>query len=87
MLNSFSQVVQEQQEFRDMATELAELLNVELDHTNIIPDNIRSESVRERLKDMMGVIEEILKFIEAHLNNSSLGEPRDDSSGTYVLLM
>ena len=84
MMNSFSQVVQEQQEFRDMATELAELLNIELDHTNIIPDNLRSESVRERLKDMMGVIKEILEFIEAHLNSNSLGEPRDDYSDTSV---
>ena len=81
----FFQVVQEQQEFRDMATELAELLNIELDHTNIISDNLRSDSVRERLKDMMGVIKEILEFIEAHLNSNSLGEPRDDYSDTSVL--
>ena len=67
-----------------MATELAELLNIELDHTNIIPDNLRSESVRDRLKDMMGVIKDILEFIEAYLNSNSLGEPRNDYSDTSV---
>lgn len=57
-----------------MAKELAELLNVELNLTNIIPDNLRSESVRGHIKNMLDVIEETLRFIEARMNSYSLGE-------------
>lgn len=67
-----------------MATELAELLNIELDHTNIIPDNLWSESVRERLKDMMGVIKETLEFIEANLDSNSLSEPHSYYSEVFA---
>lgn len=69
-----------------MAKELAELLDVELNHTNIIPDNLRSESVRERLKNMMNVIEEALKFIQARMGNNSLGKLRDCSIDIYALI-
>lgn len=56
-----------------MAMELTELLDVELNQTDIIPDHLLSEGVRERLKNMMDVIEETLRFIEARMNSYSLG--------------
>lgn len=67
-----------------MAKDLAELLDVELSQIDIIPDNLRSESVRERLKDMMDVIEETLKFIEARMNDP-LGKLHYYYSRTYIL--
>ena len=75
MMNSFSQVVQEQQEFRDIAKDLAELLNVELNLANIIPDDLRSESVLGPLKHLMDVVAEILKFIDARMSRNSLSKP------------
>lgn len=60
-----------------MAMELTELLDVELNQTDIIPDHLLSEGVRERLKNMMDVIEETLRFIEARMNSYSLGKLPD----------
>lgn len=60
-----------------MARDLAELLDIQINlATNIIPENLRSDSVRERLKAMMDVIEEALKFITARMNDYSPGKPR-----------
>lgn len=70
------QVIREPQEFRDMARDLAELLDVQINQADIIPENLRSDSVRDRLKDVMKVIEEILKFIEARMKDYSLGRLR-----------
>ena len=80
---SFFQVIQEQQEFRDTAKDLAELLNVELRLTNIIPDDLRSEIVLGPLKHMMDVIAEILKFIDARMNRNSLSKPHN-YSGVHI---
>ena len=60
-----------------MAKELAEVLDVELDLTSIIPYDLRSESVRKPLKHMTDVIEETLNFIAARMKRKSLGELRD----------
>ena len=76
---SFFQVIQEQQEFRDIAKDLAELLNVELNLANIIPDDLRSESVLGPLKHLMDVVAEILKFIDARMIRNSLSKPHEYS--------
>lgn len=70
------QVLQEQQEFHHMATDLAESLNVKLDISDIIPERLRQGSVRESLKAMMEVIEEILRFIKDHIDSQSISELR-----------
>ena len=57
-----------------MAVDLAELLNVKLHLSDIIPEKLRQGSVQKSLKDMLDVIEETLKFIENHINRSSLSE-------------
>ena len=80
---SFFQVIQEQQEFRDTAKDLAELLNVELNLANIIPDDLRSESVPGPLKRLMDVIAETLKFIDARMNRNTLSKPHD-YSGVHI---
>lgn len=57
-----------------MARDLADMLDVELNQADIIPEKLRSDSVRECLKSMMNVIEETLKFIAARMNDYSLGK-------------
>ena len=71
-----SQVIREPQEFRDSAKDLSELLDIQFDLNAIIPEKLQSNSVRKCLKNMMDVIEEALKFIEARLSTSkySLGK-------------
>ena len=59
-----------------MARDLSELLDVQVNLAAIIPENLQSDSVRERLKAMMDVIEEALKFIKARMNDYSPGKPR-----------
>lgn len=59
-----------------MAVELAELLDVKLQLSDIIPEKLRQESVQQSLKTMMNVVEETLEFIKNHINNHSLRELR-----------
>lgn len=61
-------------EFRDMAEDLANLLDIKLIQTNIIPESLQSESVREHLKNMMDVIEKTLKLINVTMDVKSLGK-------------
>lgn len=73
-LTQTPQALRESVEFRDMAKDLADLLDIKLNQTNIIPESLQSKSARERLNDMMNVIEKILKFIEASIDIHSLGK-------------
>lgn len=57
-----------------MAVDLAELLNVKLHLSDIIPDKLRQGSVRKSLKAMMDVVEEALKFIKDHIDSCSLSK-------------
>ena len=59
-----------------MAVDLAELLNVKLHLSDIIPEKLRQGSVQKSLKTMMDVVEETLKFIKDHIDSSSLSESR-----------
>lgn len=49
------------------------MLDVELNQTNIIPENLRSGSVREHLKSLLDVIEETLRFIKGSMVRFKLG--------------
>ena len=55
-----------------MAVELAELLDVKLHLSSIIPEKLQQESVRKSLKTMMNVVEDTLRFIMTHIDNNSL---------------
>ena len=55
-----------------MAVELTELLDFKVHLSDIIPEKLRQESVRECLKVMMNAVEETLKFMLSHIDNHSL---------------
>lgn len=59
-----------------MAVDLADMLDVKLQISDIIPEKLRRGSVQKSLKRMVDVIEEILRFIDNNINNHSISEPR-----------
>lgn len=71
---TFQKVLQDQQKFHHMAVDLAEVLNVRLHLSDIIPEKLQQGSVQKSLKSMMDIIEETLEFIQAHLDSHSISE-------------
>lgn len=61
-----------------MAVDLAELLDMKLALSDIIPDRLQLGSVQKSLKCMMDVIEESLTFIKANIENYSLSKYAND---------
>lgn len=53
-----------------MATDLADLLNVKLQLSYIVPEKLQQGDVQRSLKDLLDVIEEALNFIKKCMTSS-----------------